>query len=103
MATKSRDDDGGGLFHFRNHPIGKQKREQIPTAEEGYYRAAGTAGAPEVRQTEKHPKCGAQISSPVQRVMTLVRQNSSNVGTDCGPPLRRHDFNGRHLPGPFGR
>jgi hypothetical protein len=31
-------------FYFRNRPIGKQKPEQICTAEEGYY----TPGAPEV-------------------------------------------------------
>jgi hypothetical protein len=34
--------------HFRNRPIGKQKPEQIRTAEEGYYTPAGTPGAPEV-------------------------------------------------------
>jgi hypothetical protein len=27
--------------HFRNRPIGKQKPEQIRTAEEGYYTPAG--------------------------------------------------------------
>jgi Domain of unknown function (DUF5597) len=37
-----------GKFHSRNRQIGKQKPEQILTAEEGYYTPAGTPGATEV-------------------------------------------------------
>jgi hypothetical protein len=36
-------------LYFRNPPIGKQKPEQIRTAEEGYY----TPGAPEVRRVRR--------------------------------------------------